>query len=99
MQVVNIITIRKGIVDKNLALFADDIGNCINNPRPNISDRISCVAEYIFWEECRKINKNLPEMDDVDWENVDLNAFPSIDDGYYEFGNRTVCISWGTPVH
>lgn len=94
MQVINIIVTQNGIVYSNDCVIADNQGNIMFGK--HIGKRASEVSESMFWNECRKLNPNLPENhQDFDFENSEENA-PSFDDGYFEVGNKYVCISWAS---
>jgi len=87
MQIANVIVIKDGVVNQNYAFVMKDE-----------TTTISDAVENKFWEECQKINPKLPPLDQCDFEGLDNENMPSIDDGYYEHEGTTVCLSWASNI-
>lgn len=93
MQVGNVIVIKNGVVDKNIAFIATEQGVVTQGSKAGTS--LSYALEETFYAECRQLNSDLPaEM--LSDEDELPEDYPSFDNGYYEYENQTVCLTWAT---
>lgn len=95
VEIGNIIVIKDGVVDANIAIMGmQGVVVCGKYESQKLAESL----EAEFWEQCRAINDKLPvKLEDATEEQLDDN-FPSIDDGYYEYEGRCVCLTHATKV-
>lgn len=78
MEIINVVTIRNGVVDEIKSFLIPFLPTTLN------ALNIRKKAEYHFLQEAIKLG--------FDELNEDSNFI--LDGGYYEKENRSVCISW-----
>lgn len=91
MQVGTIAVVENNCVESMICLIAD-INGVIQQGK-YAGQRLGDSLDIEFYNACREIDPSLPE-NPLNDEDEEPENYPDFDAGYWEFEDRTVCITW-----